>query len=59
MERLNKHIASLGICSRREADKLIAAGKVEVNGKITTNLATKVNPEKDLVKVTKFDQFGN
>ncbi len=53
MERLNKHIASLGICSRRKADEYIKEGKVEVNGKVVTNLATQVDPEKDLVKVTK------
>jgi 23S rRNA pseudouridine2604 synthase len=32
--RLNKYIASCGICSRREADKLIEAGKVTVNGNV-------------------------
>lgn len=32
--RLNKYIAECGVCSRREADKLIEAGKVSVNGKI-------------------------
>lgn len=31
--RLNSYISSSGICSRREADKLIEAGKVTVNGK--------------------------
>lgn len=31
-ERLNKYLAECGICSRREADRLIAAGKVIVNG---------------------------
>ena len=31
--RLNKYLAECGICSRRDADKLIAAGKVTVNGK--------------------------
>ncbi|GAB3336706.1 pseudouridine synthase [Marilutibacter aestuarii] len=30
--RLNKHISDSGLCSRREADRLIAAGKVSVNG---------------------------
>ncbi len=30
--RLNKYIASCGVCSRRDADKLIAAGRVRVNG---------------------------
>ncbi len=32
--RLNKYIAECGVCSRREADKLIEAGKVTVNGKV-------------------------
>lgn len=31
-ERLNKYLAGCGICSRREADKLIAEGRVKVNG---------------------------
>ncbi len=32
--RLNKYLAECGVCSRREADNLIAAGKVFVNGKM-------------------------
>ena len=32
-ERLNKLLSSLGICSRREADRLIEEGKVLVDGK--------------------------
>lgn len=32
-ERLNKYLASCGICSRREADRLILEGRVMVNGK--------------------------
>ena len=32
-ERLNKYLASCGICSRREADRLILEGRVTVNGK--------------------------
>lgn len=31
-ERLNKYLASCGLCSRREADKLIEEGRVKVNG---------------------------
>jgi 23S rRNA pseudouridine2605 synthase len=42
--RLNKYIADAGICSRREADKLIEAGAVSINGKIVTELGTKVSP---------------
>ncbi|MCK5820483.1 MAG: rRNA pseudouridine synthase [Bacteroidales bacterium] len=43
--RLNKFIASTGACSRREADKLIEAGKVKVNGRVITDLGTKVKPD--------------
>ena len=39
--RLNKYISSSGICSRREADKLIESGKVSVNG-VTADLGTRV-----------------
>ena len=42
--RLNKYIANSGICSRREADNLILAGAITVNGKIVTELGTKVLP---------------
>lgn len=41
--RLNKYISNSGVCSRREADKLIEAGAVQVNGKIVTELGTKVS----------------
>ncbi|SHH81810.1 23S rRNA pseudouridine2604 synthase [Clostridium collagenovorans DSM 3089] len=34
--RLNKFISETGICSRREADKLISDGKVKINGKLAT-----------------------
>jgi len=42
--RLNRYIANAGICSRREADKLILAGAIRVNGKIITELGTKIAP---------------
>lgn len=32
--RLNKYLAQCGVCSRREADKLIEAGKVFINGRV-------------------------
>ena len=47
--RLNKYIANSGICSRREADVLIAQGSVEVNGKLVTEMGYKVQPT-DAVK---------
>lgn len=42
--RLNRYLANAGICSRREADVLIATGVVTVNGKIVTEMGYKVNP---------------
>jgi 23S rRNA pseudouridine2605 synthase len=48
--RLNRYIASSGICSRRDADELISRGVVEINGVKTTELGTQVNPG-DSVKV--------
>ncbi|NQU31840.1 MAG: rRNA pseudouridine synthase [Bacteroidetes bacterium] len=42
--RLNKFIADAGICSRREADKLIEGGNIRINDKEITELGTKVNP---------------
>lgn len=47
--RLNKFIADAGVCSRREADKLIADGEITVNGKVETNMGTRVTLE-DVVK---------
>ena len=43
--RLNKYIAHSGICSRREADKHIAAGVVKVNDEVVTELGYKVKPD--------------
>ncbi|MCX2583165.1 pseudouridine synthase [Pedobacter sp. MR22-3] len=48
--RLNRYISNAGICSRRKADELIAAGVVSVNGEAVTELGHKVDPSKDLVR---------
>lgn len=48
--RLQKYIASCGVCSRRNAEKLICDGLVKVNGQIVTELGTKVIPGKDKVE---------
>ncbi|MDX2189098.1 MAG: pseudouridine synthase [Bacteroidota bacterium] len=50
--RLNKYIANSGICSRREADELIFAGDISVNGKKVTEMGYKVQPG-DVVKYGK------
>ena len=42
--RLNKYIANAGVCSRREADTLIAAGAITVNGQVVTEMGFKVMP---------------
>jgi 23S rRNA pseudouridine2605 synthase len=46
--RLNKFIATSGICSRREADEYIKAGLITVNGNIVTELGTKVAMKDDV-----------
>lgn len=48
--RLQKYLAEAGIASRRKAEELILQGKIQVNGKVITELGTKINPEKDEVK---------
>ncbi len=47
--RLNKYIANSGICSRREADDLISAGVISVNGETITELGYKISTG-DVVK---------
>lgn len=47
--RLNKYLADAGICSRREADDLIKAGVVSVNGRIVSEVGTKVKPDDKVV----------
>ena len=49
-ERLQKYLAECGIASRRKCEELIKQGLVKVNGKIVTELGTKIDPEKDIVE---------
>lgn len=42
--RLNRYLSNSGVCTRREADKLIAKGLVEVNGKVITEMGYRVKP---------------
>lgn len=48
--RLQKYLAECGIASRRKAEEYILQGKVKVNGKIITELGTKINPIKDKIE---------
>lgn len=50
MERLQKFLANCGIASRRKCEELILDSKVKVNGKIVTELGTKIDPEIDIVE---------
>lgn len=49
MERLQKVIAQSGVTSRRKAEELIVEGKVKVNGKIITELGTKVSSSDEIL----------
>ena len=49
-ERLQKYLASCGIASRRKCEELIIQGKVSVNGKVVTELGTKILPNKDKIE---------
>ncbi len=49
LKRINKYLSEVGYCSRREADKLIEAGRVTINGEVP-EMGTKITPN-DLVAV--------
>lgn len=46
--RLNKYISNSGVCSRRDADKIIADGLITVNGTVITELGFKVSLDDDV-----------
>ena len=48
--RVQKFLSESGIASRRKAEELILQGKIKVNDVVITELGTKINPEKDIVK---------
>ena len=51
LTRLNKFLAHAGVCSRREADRWIAAGRVTVNGKSVMEMGERINPARDKIVV--------
>lgn len=50
-ERLQKVLASAGIASRRDCEKLIASGRVMVNGRVVREVGIRVDVENDVVSV--------
>jgi pseudouridine synthase len=50
-ERLQKVLAHAGIASRRAAERLIVEGRVTVNGEVVSEMGTKVDPDRDAIKV--------
>ena len=50
-DRLQKILSRHGIASRREAEQMILAGRVAVNGNKVTELGTKADPESDRIEV--------
>ncbi|MGB9029364.1 MAG: S4 domain-containing protein, partial [Acidobacteriaceae bacterium] len=50
-QRLQKIIAAAGIASRRKAEELITAGRVQVNGQTVTELGAKADPAHDHIRV--------
>lgn len=51
MDRLQKILAHAGVASRRKCEELILARRVRVNGKIVSELGTKVDPARDRIEV--------
>ena len=50
-ERLQKVLAAAGVASRRKSEEIILQGRVTVNRKVVTKLGTKVDPDRDEIRV--------
>jgi len=48
--RLQKFLSTAGVCSRRKGESYITAGRIKVNGKVVTELGTKIDPSKVTVE---------
>jgi 23S rRNA pseudouridine2605 synthase len=51
LERLQKILAAAGIASRRHAEELMTEGRVQVNGKVVTELGSKADSARDHIRV--------
>lgn len=50
--RIQKYLSNKGILSRRKAEEYIKNGWIFLNGKVVTDLGTKMNPAKDIVELS-------
>jgi 23S rRNA pseudouridine2605 synthase len=51
LERLQKILSQAGVASRRHAEEMIQEGRVQVNGKVVTELGSKADPNRDHIRV--------
>jgi 23S rRNA pseudouridine2605 synthase len=51
MVSIARALSKLGFCSRSQGERLVEAGKVRVNGKLTRDVALRVVPETDVIEV--------
>ncbi len=51
LERLQKILSKAGVASRRKAEEFIEQGRVQVNGKVVTELGTKADAARDHIRV--------
>lgn len=51
MERLQKLLSKAGVASRREAERMIVAGRVSLNGQVVTELGTQADPAAAVIAV--------
>lgn len=49
--RVQKFLSGAGVCSRRKGEEMMLEGRVQVNGKVCRELGTKIDPERDEVRV--------
>lgn len=49
--RLQKYLSTAGVCSRRQAERHMQAGRVEVNGRVVRKLGSRVTPDTDEVRM--------
>jgi 23S rRNA pseudouridine2605 synthase len=50
-ERLQKILSRAGVASRREAEKMILDGRIVINGTVVSELGTKADPSKDVIRL--------